>query len=80
MKKNKEELKNEIKLKLEKKAEELIESMDCSDEKFTIDTIESIMTRFNIESKQIAIDAVNEVIVSFDERSIIAKKNRRSKV
>jgi len=76
---NKEELKREIKLKLEKKADELVESMDCDDEQFTIDAIESIMTKFNLESKQIAIDTVNDAIASFDERNIISKKNRKSK-
>ena len=76
---NKEELKREIKLKLEKKAYELVESMDCDDEQFTIDAIESIMTKFNLESKQIAIDTVNDAIASFDERNIISKKNRKSK-
>ena len=76
---NKEELKREIKLKLEKKADELVESMDCDDEQFTIDAIESIMTKFNLESKQIAIDTVNDAIASFDERNIISKKNRKLK-
>ena len=75
MLKNKEELKKKVKEKLDKKADELIESMDCSDEEFTIDTIEDIMTRFNLDSRQIVVDTVNEAIASFDEKKIIDKKN-----
>lgn len=77
--KNKEELKKEIKEKLEKKAESLVESMDCSDEEFTIENIENIMSRFNLETRQIAIDTINEAIASFDESKIIDKKNKRLK-
>ena len=72
-------MKNQVKLKLDRKAEELIDSMDCSDEEFTIDTIEDIMTRFNAESKQIVIDTINEAIASFDEKKIITKKNKKLK-
>ena len=77
MLKNKEELKIKVKEKLNKKAEELIDSMDCENEDFTIDTIEDIMTRFNTESKQIVIDTVNEAIASFNEKKIIDKKNKK---
>ena len=74
--KNKTELKRKIKEELNQRADELIESLDGGEEEFTIDTIEDIMTRFNAESKQIAIDTVNEVIASFDEDKIINKKNK----
>ena len=72
-------LKNKIKEKLDKKAEELIEAMDCSDEEFNIDTIEDIMTRFNDESKEIVIETINEAVASFDEKEIINKKNKKLK-
>ena len=75
--KNKEELKKKVKENLDRKADELIESMDCEDEEFTIDTIEDIMTRFNKDSKQIVIESINEAIASFDESRIIDKKNRK---
>ena len=77
MLKNKEKLKIKVKEKLDLKAEELIDSMDCPDEEFTIDTIEDIMTRFNLETNQIVIDAVNEAIALFDEKKIITKKNKK---
>ncbi|MDD4187409.1 MAG: hypothetical protein PHX04_01365 [Bacilli bacterium] len=78
--KNKESLKKQIKEKLDIKADELIESMDCCDgEEFIIDSIEDIMTRFNVDSKQIVIDTVNEAISSFDENKIINKKNKKLK-
>jgi len=77
--KNKEELKSKIKEELDKKSEEMINSLDNSeDEDFTIDTIEDVMTRFHIESKQIVIDTINEAIASFDEKEIISKKNKKS--
>ena len=76
--KNRKELKQEIKKRLDQKADELIDNLDLTSntEDFTIDTIEDIMTRFNTESKQIALDTVNEVIASFDENKIIGKKNK----
>ena len=77
--KNKNELKIKVKEKLDKKANELIDSIDCSDEDFNIDTIEDIMTRFNVDSKQIVLDTINEAIASFDEKKIIDKKNRKLK-
>ena len=75
MLKNKEELKQSLKKKLDKKADEFIDNLDI--EEFTIDTIEGIMTRFNLESNQIVIDTVNEAIASFDEKKIINKKNKK---
>jgi len=75
--KNKEELKKKVKEALDKKAEEMVESLDCGEDDFTIDTIEDIMTRFNNDSKQIVIDTVNEAIASFDEKDIINKKNKK---
>ena len=75
MLKNKEDLKQKLREKLNKKAEEFIEDLDI--EEFTIDTIEDIMSRFNTESKQIVIDTVNDSIASFDEKKIIDKKNKK---
>jgi predicted house-cleaning noncanonical NTP pyrophosphatase (MazG superfamily) len=72
---NKEDLKKQVKEKLDKRADELIDSMDCNEEDFTIDTIEDIMTRFNADSKQIVVETINESIASFDEKKIINKKN-----
>lgn len=76
--KNKDDLKEKIKNKLNRKAEEFVDKLvSASDtDEFTIDTIEEIMTRFNSESKQIIIETVNGTISSFDEREIINKKTR----
>jgi len=65
---NKEDIKIVVKEKLTKKAEELIDSMDCTGEEFNIDKIEDIMTWFNSETKQIVIKKVNETIALFDEK------------
>lgn len=79
--KNNDKLKEQVKEKLDRKAEEFIDDLNISSETedFTIDTIEDIMTRFNKEANQIVIDAVNEAIASFDEKKIIAKKKKKLK-
>ena len=79
--KNSKELKEKIRKKLDEKAKELIDNLDkVSDtDEFTIDTIEDIMTRFNVESKQITLETINEAINSFDEKKIIDKKNEKLK-
>ena len=76
---NGEELKKRVKEKLDKRADEFIDNLTITSEteEFTIDTIEDIMTRFNKEANQIIIDSVNEAIASFDEKNIIAKKNKK---
>jgi len=75
--KNREELKEKIKKSLEEKAEKFIEELNMSDEEFTIDAIEDIMTRFTEDTNQIMLESVNEAIASFDESQIISKKKTR---
>lgn len=77
--KNKEDLKEKIREQLNKKAEDFVDNIvKTSDtEEFTIDTIEELMTKFNLESKEIVIDTVNKAIDSFDEKEIINKKNKK---
>lgn len=75
---NNDKIKLEIKKKLNKKADELIDGLDhLADEEFTINTIEEIMGKFEKESKDIMITSVNEAIASFDERRVIKKKNNK---
>jgi hypothetical protein len=77
--KNQKELRDTVKERLCKKADELIDGLieSSSGEEFTIDTIEDLMTRFNLDSKEITLETINEVIASFDERKIIKKKNKK---
>jgi lipoate-protein ligase A len=75
--KNKSELKQKIKEKLEMKASEFIDNLELSEEDFTIEAIEDIMMRFSKETNQIMIEAVNETLSSFDESKIIAKKKKK---
>ena len=79
--KNTHELKEQIKARLSRKAEEFVDelSITSTTENFNIDTIEDIMTRFDTEADQIVIDTVNRAISSFDEREIIEKKKQEIK-
>ena len=75
--KNKKELQSALEKGLQEKARKFVEDLDMKDEEFTIDNIESIISRFHKETDEIILKTVSDVIENFDETKIIAKKKER---
>jgi len=74
---NKKKLEKALERELQSKARKFVEDLDMEEDDFTIDNIENIMSKFHKETDEIIIKTVSDVIESFDETKIIAKKKQK---
>ena len=76
--KNKEEMLKEIKKKLDKVAEDIVNEMEAGSnkERFSIDEIEEIGERAQEEAKKIILEEMNKAVNNIEEKEVIEAKKK----
>ena len=78
--KNKEEILKEIKKRLDKVAEDIVNKMETGSNKemFSIDEIEEIGERAQEEAKKIILEEMNKAVNNIEEKEIIESKKKNT--
>ena len=78
--KNKEEILKEIKKKLDKVAEDIVNKMEAGSNKesFSIDEIEEIGEKAQEEAKKIILEEMNKAVNNIEEKEIIESKKKNT--
>ena len=78
--KNKEEILKEIRKRLDKVAEDIVNEMDAGSnkERFSIDEIEEIGERAQEEAKKIILEEMNKAVNNIEEREVIELKKKNT--
>lgn len=79
--KNKEEIRKELKEKLNKMADEYVDNMDkkSDGEYYPIDVIEEDLVNIQKDAKELLKQTTEELLNSVNEENEIAKKNKQAK-